>query len=402
MDSEVSVKQHSTEMDSEVSVKQHSTEMDSEVSVMLHCAPAQGLKEHQIQVEISNRFNRRSVPEIEMHIEAVWNERVTKEPWLFNGAKFRLHSAELYTPSQTSPFLCTEAQETTSHPLGSGEGDDQLGNHSGPNHITLHCSEGEKCTCLTETHTSSDKENSSCCHQASGEPQKDARPSEANGVILRLQLGLTCYKDFLGTNWSHEAVNLQQRGHLELGDPQALLAQPLGVGAVLLTSDGHVVMLRRSQRVAEAAGLLDIPGGHPEPKAVCQGMSEHDISVDLMQGYERAVVAEIFSSVCAEVRDEVNVPLDFLSAPVLMGIALNHTSAGRPSAEFFMRCSLTTEEVKDFYWRGGPEAHESTDIVFLSQSEMLSLDVKVPLWLELCPSSKGAVLLYQLVRPDQS
>lgn len=35
---------------------------------------------------------------------------------------------------------------------------------------------------------------------------------------------------------------------------------------------------------------------------------------------------------------------------------------------FADRCSLTTEEVKDFYWRGGPEAHESTDIVFLSQS----------------------------------
>ena len=34
---------------------------------------------------------------------------------------------------------------------------------------------------------------------------------------------------------------------------------------------------------------------------------------------------------------------------------------------FVIRCSLTTEEVKDFYWRGGPEAHESTDIVFLSR-----------------------------------
>lgn len=40
-------------------------------------------------------------------------------------------------------------------------------------------------------------------------------------------------------------------------------------------------------------------------QAVCQGVSEEDISADLMQGCERAVVAEIFSSVCAEVRDEV-------------------------------------------------------------------------------------------------
>ncbi|TSQ35294.1 Nucleoside diphosphate-linked moiety X motif 22 [Bagarius yarrelli] len=353
--------------------------MDSEVSVMLHCAPAQGFKDDQVQVEISSRFNRRSVPEIESHIEAVWNERVIKEPWLFNGAKFRLHSAEIFP---AAPKTCTDSTSQSIKPKTS-EADKHI---SASNHISLHCCEVEHDVLMK-----------GCCKKAAGEPQKD---SEVNRMILKLQLGLTCYKDFLGTNWSEAAVNLQQRGRMEMGDSQAFLAQPLGVGAVLLTSDGQVVMLRRSQRVAEAAGLLDIPGGHPEPKAVCQGVSEENITVDLMQGCERVVVAEIFSSVCAEVRDEVNVPLRFLSAPVLMGIALNHTSAGRPSAEFYIRCSLTAQEVKARYWCGGPEAHESTDIVFLSKSEMRQLDVKTPLWAELCPSAKGAVLLYQLVGPE--
>lgn len=105
-----------------------------------------------------------------------------------------------------------------------------------------------------------------CCRETTKEAQRDTNTTEQDQVVLRLQLGLTCYKDFLGTNWSGEAVSLQQRGETELGDSQALLAQPLGVGAVLLTSDGQVVMLRRSRRVAEAAELLDIPGGHPEPK----------------------------------------------------------------------------------------------------------------------------------------
>lgn len=196
------------------------------------------------------RFNRRSLPGIEKHIEAVWKERVTREPWLFNGAKFRLHSAELFT---TPPQICTD----TSSLSETAQADKRLPS----------CGEGEHAS-QTERQTSSvntNSEKSSCCREAAGEPQKDVRPSEA---ILRLQLGLTCYKDFLGTNWSEEAMNLQQRGRLEVGDPQALLAQPLGVGAVLLTSDGQVVMLRRSQRVAEAAGLLDIPGGHPEPKVM--------------------------------------------------------------------------------------------------------------------------------------
>lgn len=212
------------------------------------------------------RFNRRSVPEIEEHIETVWNERVTKDPWLFNGAKFRLHSAELSTtPPETNPNICSrtgDAAAPTSDSI-TAKGDKQPGSHSSLNNISLHCREGE-CASLAEIHTSSVQAKSGkdgWGREAAGEPRKDA-----DGAILRLRLGLTCYKDFLGTNWSREAVKLQHRGRLEVGDPQALLAQPLGVGAVLVTSDGQVVMLRRSLRVAEAAGLLDIPGGHPEPK----------------------------------------------------------------------------------------------------------------------------------------
>ncbi|ROL55524.1 Nucleoside diphosphate-linked moiety X motif 22 [Anabarilius grahami] len=109
-----------------------------------------------------------------------------------------------------------------------------------------------------------------------------------------------------------------------------------------------------------------------------------------------------------------------------------------------VRCTLTTEEVRDFYRRGGPEAHESTDILFLSRAvsiyihikrqcfnytrlfhvyktiiknteldipyikipsfsvlqKMLQLSEHSPLWSEMCPSAKGAVLLYQRVMPD--
>ncbi|XP_072573561.1 uridine diphosphate glucose pyrophosphatase NUDT22 isoform X4 [Paramormyrops kingsleyae] len=156
---------------------------------------------------------------------------------------------------------------------------------------------------------------------------------------------------------------------------------------------------RRSQKVAEASGLLDIPGGHPEPKAVCMGVNEDSIRVEQLP--QEAVVRELFSSVQAEIRDEVNIPLSCLSAPILMGIALNHTSAGRPSAEFYISCSLTAQEVKDFYLQGGPEASESTDIVFLSRQEVLQLNEGAPLWSDLCPSAKGAVVLYRLVLPDQ-
>lgn len=346
--------------------------MDSEVSVLLHCAAWSGLLESQVQVELSERFNRQTDPALEREIDKTWTERVSKEPWLFNGSKFRLHSFCLASLTSVSP----------KHPSNRSHGSRRL--------------EENVCT-------------SNCLHHSAPNSLDERNgPAEntdehENGLLLTLRLGLTCYKDYLGTNWSCRVPELRQLGETEFGDPLALLAQPLGVGGVLCTADGQVVLIRRSQKVAEAGGLLDMPGGHPEPKAVCerlgQTVREEQISVGMMK--PRAVVSELFSSVCAEIRDEVNIPLSSLGQPVLMGVALNHTSAGRASAEFYVSCSLTCDEVRKLYWKGGAEANESTDIVFLSRAEVMQLDESSPLWSELCPSAKGAVLLYQKVKPEQ-
>ena len=44
------------------------------------------------------------------------------------------------------------------------------------------------------------------------------------------------------------------------------MSDALGVGAFLESSDGQVVLLKRGEHLAEAPGLWDIPGGHPEPQ----------------------------------------------------------------------------------------------------------------------------------------
>ncbi|XP_013849621.1 nucleoside diphosphate-linked moiety X motif 22 isoform X5 [Sus scrofa] len=159
-------------------------------------------------------------------------------------------------------------------------------------------------------------------------------PTGSPGPQLLLHLGLTSYRDFLGTNWASSAAWLRQQGATDWGDKQAYLADPLGVGAALATADGFLVFLRRSGQVAEAPGLVDVPGGHPEPKALCPGDSplHKDLPGEL-------VAHELFSSVLQEICDEVNLPLLTLSRPLLLGIARNETSAGRASAEFYVqRC----------------------------------------------------------------
>ncbi|KAM6923757.1 uridine diphosphate glucose pyrophosphatase NUDT22 [Xenentodon cancila] len=373
--------------------------MDPEVSVLLHCEHWRGLQESQVQVELSERFNRQTDSALECHINEVWTERLFKEPWLFNGAKFRLHSFCLASSkhllsaySFQTPLMDSEENQDSLR----GDGD-VVWDSSGIRNGCINTMENVKSFIQKKTNILS--QTSSTCDGIGAEFHLHSRP------LLTLRLGLTCYKDYLGTNWSCQAAELRRRGETHFGDPFALLAQPLGVGAVLCTDDGQVVFIRRSQKVAEAGGLLDIPGGHPEPKVVCErlgeAVNEEQISVTTMQQRPDAVVSELFSSVCAEIRDEVNIPLSSLGAPVLMGVALNHTSAGRPSAEFFVSCSMSSDEVRKLYWKGGAEASESTDVIFLSRKEVLQLNRSSPLWSELCPSAKGAVLLYQTVKPDR-
>ncbi|XP_055080848.1 uridine diphosphate glucose pyrophosphatase NUDT22 [Periophthalmus magnuspinnatus] len=345
--------------------------MDPEVSLLLHCAHWKGLRKCQVQVELSERYNRQTDPALEEHIEKLWKERLAKEPWIFNGAKFRLHSFSLACHKNS------EAEDT--YNKNYKEDVVECNTKQGVTFSAIDDCVGNRATALAS---------------------KESRWQEE--CVLTLRLGLTNYKDYLGTNWSGQAEELCRRGEMEFDDALSLLAQPLGVGAILCTVDEQIVFIRRSQRVAEAGGLLDIPGGHPEPKAVCEnlGLKICEEKISLVMLGPVAVVTELFSSVCAEIRDEINIPLNFLGEPLLIGIALNHTSAGRPSAEFYISCSLTSDQVKRLYLKGGAEANESTDIIFVSKKTVLQLDQTSNLWPELCPSAKGAVLLYQTVKPD--
>jgi len=50
-----------------------------------------------------------------------------------------------------------------------------------------------------------------------------------------------------------------------------------------------------------------------------------------------AVVNEIFNSTLQEIVHEVNIPIETLSDPILLGVSRNTTSAGRPSSEYYVR-----------------------------------------------------------------
>ncbi|XP_013422211.1 nucleoside diphosphate-linked moiety X motif 22 [Lingula anatina] len=231
-------------------------------------------------------------------------------------------------------------------------------------------------------------------------------PSLWNGTKFRLHstklesdcfsfhLGITCYKDFITTNWSPQSRTFQELGIKEHNNTQAYMSDAMGVGSLLQTSDGLVIFMKRSSKCGEAVGLYDIPGGHAEPEELVGKIEAEDIKLDALSPAD--IVKEIYDSVLREIRDEVNIPLASLSEPVLIGIARNTTSAGRPSVEFFVKCNLSSEDVKKRYCQGDhAEADETEDIKFFSIQEVLNMYDK-PFWKQLAPSAKGCVMLFCL------
>lgn len=122
-----------------------------------------------------------------------------------------------------------------------------------------------------------------------------------------------------------------------LPSERSCLADVLGVGSLLHTSDEKFLFIKRALWTGEDKGKLDRPGGHPEPENVSN-------QIDLWSEEDCANVEnrskirnEIFDSVLHEIRDEVNIPLETLSDPVLLGVVRSVERLGRPSAEFLVR-----------------------------------------------------------------
>mmetsp|Transcript_75193 Transcript_75193/g.243394 ORF Transcript_75193/g.243394 Transcript_75193/m.243394 type:complete len:273 (-) Transcript_75193:304-1122(-) len=123
------------------------------------------------------------------------------------------------------------------------------------------------------------------------------------GCAVELRLGLTSYKEYMGTNRLEDAQFLQLRrdGEESHGDACAHLSNALGCEALLLTSDRQVVLLRRSAAVGTHGGLYNGPSGHPEPGSA--GLPKDGVAAlgATVGGEEVDVVRrELFKSVFCE------------------------------------------------------------------------------------------------------
>ncbi|XP_031485910.1 nudix hydrolase 9 isoform X2 [Nymphaea colorata] len=273
-----------------------------------------GLSRSQVFVDFSAAYDRVPSPNLELEesISKIWDERIQKNPLLYNGKKFR-YAGYKFCPAEDG----------------------------------------------------ANKEPSVC-----------------------LQLGLTDYRTFAGTNLSpfwmkfivHSEDDSTQCQHT---------SSPLGNGAIVETSDGKILVLQRSCNVGEFPGYFVFPGGHPEPQEIGISGHEDNKAPTEVRVLQERISQEMFEGIIREVVEEIGVPASALSDPLFIGISRRELNV-RPTAFFYIKCSMESEEVDRLY-HTAQDGYESTQLCIALKNDLEKLALRMP------GCHHGGFTLYQLM-----
>lgn len=187
-----------------------------------------------------------------------------------------------------------------------------------------------------------------------------------DGHRLHLDLGLTSYRDFVGTHF-HNA------GWIRAHQPEAQ-ANALGVSVLPLTRDGQLVLGRRGPRVARHEGWTHPFGGMVEPA-----------------DRANAGVINVFLAARRELGEELAVPPDQVSAWLLVALVRD---ADLDQPELIFEAALApsaTETARSFERRGD---HEEHDALCFIPDDPESLAAFLHRRLRLTPVAQAALLLH--------
>jgi len=136
---------------------------------------------------------------------------------------------------------------------------------------------------------------------------------------LRLHLQKTSYKALLYSN-QHAAEIVGQFG-------SECLSRALGISLILVSSDGRLVLIRRSATVGESPGKIDVIGGHVTPL-------EH-----MVDG-----LPDPFFAMAEELHEETGIAVADDEAIVLVGL-IETALTRKPELIFLLRSSLTATDI---------------------------------------------------------
>jgi 8-oxo-dGTP pyrophosphatase MutT (NUDIX family) len=177
---------------------------------------------------------------------------------------------------------------------------------------------------------------------------------KANGV-LSLSMSLTTYKAFVGTNYSHP------QWREKYGAP--ILANPLGMSAVIQSRDDFFLLGRRNAAVAHYPGRAHPFAGTLEP----------------------AEADDVFAAIERELAEEIDLKPSDISEINCLGL-IEDASMGQPELIFYVRSSKPRTLIEQ-----NLDGSEHTDVVpFAVKPEVIRRAMDDPL---LTPVAAGALLL---------
>lgn len=168
--------------------------------------------------------------------------------------------------------------------------------------------------------------------------------SRVNG--LRLVLGTTCYRDFVGTNLYN--------AHLAETYGLSCLANPLGTSAVIITADGYLLYGRRSDRVGFHAGYLHTFGGSLEAAD-----QTADGSFD------------VFSAIRRELREELHLADGEITELVCTGLVRDHQIM-QPELLFDASVSVTRDELLARFNAETDPEHDAIEVCYDEPNSIIS------------------------------
>lgn len=186
---------------------------------------------------------------------------------------------------------------------------------------------------------------------------------EFDDSTVTIRLGLTDYRDYIGTNLRLVDISLSSD----------YLSNALGCETVFVTGDDRVALLRRSGQVATHCGEYNGPSGHAEPES------------------GKTVEDEVLrSSISEEIFEELGVPDSRILDTRLIG-CMRERRTLKPDLLFQTTTDLLSTQITEMF-PNAKESWESDRLVFVSVDDLESTD------LPLTAVTQAALHCFQLRR----
>jgi len=161
------------------------------------------------------------------------------------------------------------------------------------------------------------------------------------------------------SRYAHWQYSCGRGSALEAKHGPGSACRPLALCAALVTADGRLVVQHRSDRVAEGAGELHVPGGHLNP------------DLHLRDGLPHPT-----ESMRVELHEELALTDTELEDGHLLGF-IENGETGKPELLYRWRLTLDADEVRERA-REAVDSFEARELLFPRLEELAGLEEKGP------------------------